>query len=1001
MKAPRLSKRKRLKASVIASAFVVLAIPLAVYALVQGDSFDSRSDATEAAQVNLCAMNFIYVNPESIQEGSVTQIGLTGNVQEEGEYITDLSITDESGAEIYQRGYDDQPTQIAEAFTYTARIRGEARLLGVMQTNVRAYPCVLADSRGNVLSVVTENSAPVFNTDPYTSATPSSVIGLEDTYRYQLRATDPDGDNIRYAYSFTPGADWLRMNVVEDGSDGSLVLDFTGTPEDYASFLANVFIHDGYNTHLRSQSWVISVEPTENDIPVVTITEPANRIEITAGDMLTIAWSATDRNQITQYRLYIATNPGNSNTWIAIDENLSYQVGRYLLDTSNLVPGIYKVIVQAVDNQDPAAIGTGVSQEIAVNSILPPVTDPDDPDKDPDDGPVIIEPQVTNIQPANKSTVTNERVTISATLIAADNTEVDLDSIVFKVDEEELTDKLDVAEITASEVKIIYRPTEDLEIGEHQIYVEFETSDGKKGSREWTFELESGDGDDDYFNILGFQISKRTAYIIGAGLVVLLLALMIPWLLYLAWRDDEDEYEYDIYPTAPPPPDEVTYTKGTVEVETEDGSTTYTPVVYKPEEGMNTPVKKSDEVPVVKSSLVVGAAEEKAGVNTKLEHVVIPERTIVEKSTRESSTATPTSLSTVASTAPAPTSVSSAVSATPTSAGAQPSGGTQVFQTAGAKPASQSTTPSPTTPTPYGPTKSSTTPTPYGPTQSSTTPTPYNPAPSDTKATTASTAASSAPNVSKDALFAMSGPAATAQPTQATQKTESKDSAITPTPKKSRPGVEYPPSAAFSSSAKPEVDDSMDSSELQKLAEELKKESDDRTSLYSDKQKAAAPTVPMTPAAPTTSMPAPKPVTAASTTPVASPKTVAPATPASSAPVIPKPAPTSVSSTTTNTPTNAPVATPAPAPVSVSSAARPNTPAPVPTNTQPTSTVNNASFGASTPPVAAASPATPPTASTTTPVTTTTPTQPAPPSVTPTASTSQPSNPAQPQPPRF
>lgn len=815
MKASRLSKRRKMKFSLVASLFILLTIPLAVYALIQGDSFDTGSDASEGEVVNMCSMNFLYVNPETLQVGSVTQVGLTGYVIDEGESIISVSITDSSGNSLFQKEYPDGVTQIAEAFTYSANAQGDTRMLGVMETSLTSHPCVLADARGSVLSVLAANSAPTFTSDPYVSATPSSVISLEDTYNYQLTATDIDGDDIRYAYSFTPNADWLQMSVVEDGSEGSLVLDFSGTPEDYASFLANVFIHDGYNTHLSSQSWVISVEPTENDIPIVTLTEPAGRIEITAGEILPISWTATDRNQIVNYRLYIATNPGNANTWIAIDENLSYQVGQYLLDTSNLTPGIYKVIVQAVDNQEPAAIGTGISNEIAVSSPLP--TDPGDPgdpgDPEPDDGPVLVEPQINNVQPANKSTVTNERVTISATLITADNTEVNLDSIVFKLDDKELTDRLDVAEITDSEVKVIFRPTEDLEQGEHKVYVEFETSDGKKATRDWTFTLDSDDSNDDTFNFFGFEISKRTAYIIGAGLVVLLLALMIPWLLYIAWRDDDEDL-YDVYPTSPPvttTTSSTTTTTASKAATSDTGTAVYTPVLYKDEsvvkKSSSATVVGSEDIPVVKSNLSINSTND---TERKLEHVVIPERTIMEKS------AAPTS--------------SSSVKYGVTETSTPPSGGTQVFQTKASdtKPTS----------TPINTESKDVSFAMSGPTGAAKTPaasdmTSANQARSVTSAVTSAVTSTSTPAPSPSEPSQIN--TTVDKPTTSAVSTSNSEKDSVPAAKPPRPGIEYPPKAAFADVVKPEDDDSRDSGELAKLAEQLKKESEERKSFYSDK----------------------------------------------------------------------------------------------------------------------------------------------------------------------
>jgi hypothetical protein len=295
------------------------------------------------------------------------------------------------------------------------------------------------------------------------------------------------------------------------------------------------------------------VEPTENDIPEVGILTPSSPTSITQGDLLEIEWKGTDRNQITTYKVYIASNPGNENTWITLDDNLAHTYGRYLLNTEDIIPGTYKVIVQAVDNQDPPAVGSAISPEINISQRPEDITDggTDGGDDGPDDGPVIEDPQITNITPSDDSEITNERPSISATLISGGDKTVNTDSIVFTFNNNDLSDQIEIATITDQKVSVSYTPENDLEVGSHKVMIEFEDSEGDQTSREWTFSLVSEEDDSETFSIFGYDLSKRTAYIIGAGIVILLLALMIPWLLYLAWREDEDEY--GVYPQQYPP----------------------------------------------------------------------------------------------------------------------------------------------------------------------------------------------------------------------------------------------------------------------------------------------------------------------------------------------------------------------------------------------------------------------------------------------------------------
>lgn len=554
MRRKGLSKQKRLKLSLFSSLLIVLTIPLVLFALISSDSFDLSSSASKAQN---CSFEFIYVNPESVEAGSTLQLKINGEVFEPDEKIESVTIVDIDGTKIFSNTYAEPSSKLTETFIYQSKTTpSSTQILGTLKSNLAQYPCSLLDTTSNKVTTLAANLAPEFRTDPVITARPSNVLKINESYTYQLEAVDVEGDNIEYSYSFTPGANWLGMSVVSDGTGGDLKLNFSGAPTVPESYMANVFIHDGYTDHLRSQSWVISVEQGENDIPVVTVSEPVEGSRVARGTILRISWNATDLNQIVQYKLYYASNPGNQSSWVAIDENLSYEIGHYLLDTTSIPEGSYKIIVQAVDNQSPAAVGTGISGTFGIDKKPEPIPDPgtnpnpdpdddDDNDPEPDDGVRLDDPQVINISPESGSKVTNNRRTISATLIASKEGEIVKDSVLFKLDGKDLSNKLEFNEISEYEINVIYKPTEDLANGEHKVEISFTDSEDKDAERKWSFTVE-GESDEDHVTIFGYKIPKRIAIIIAAGLFILLLALIIPWLLYLAWRNS-DEDQYDVY----------------------------------------------------------------------------------------------------------------------------------------------------------------------------------------------------------------------------------------------------------------------------------------------------------------------------------------------------------------------------------------------------------------------------------------------------------------------
>jgi hypothetical protein len=556
--ASRKSVQKRLP--VLVALFLLVAIPLAVYGLATLDSFDTRNRAAEEEFTpNTCSISFPYVNPESVPVGDVVHVQVSAYIPNEG--ITLIRIFNRTGDELLNKSYDGTSDKVTEIFTFTPEQIGKDNITGAVTTVEGAKPCVL-EGAASVLAVTT-NLAPEFVTQP-TGAKPSNAIKVNDNYEYTLQVEDAENDTINYDFSFTPDAEWLHNTVIEDGGDGKLTIKFAGVPDKPASYLANIFVHDGYTAHLRSQSWVISVEQDKNDVPKVTIYEPAKETSVTQGEVVGVAWEGTDLNKITKYELFISANPGNSNRWLPIDTSLSAKVGRYLFDTSDMLPGTYQFVVRATDNGEPTATGLSVSPKVIIGAAQP--EEPDE--EEPDDGVVLQDPQVTNISPSNNSQVRNLHALVTATLIAGTEAKIDKESIKLVLDDKDLTEDLKVNEISESEMTITYTPEDEYRTGLHKATVSFSDSNGDKAEKSWVFTVvASEDEEEDTYNILGFEIPKRTAWILGGGIGILILALIVPWLLYLAWRGSGDSYE-EVYtktkpvlPDTSPEPDYPTFTQ--------------------------------------------------------------------------------------------------------------------------------------------------------------------------------------------------------------------------------------------------------------------------------------------------------------------------------------------------------------------------------------------------------------------------------------------------------
>lgn len=539
----KLSLRKnKYKFPLLAFIFMLLSIPLAVYALINLDSFDTRNRASTDIPTNLCVIRFPYINPSTIEQGKVVQVQVQANLIDEK--ISQVTILDRTGDIAFKKTYEtnEQTSSISETFTFTSSSTGEYSLLGVVETDKGTQPCVIEGNR--MITVVGNNSAPEFRTTP-TSAKPGNVLKVKDSYEYLMQVEDVDGDTINYAFSFTPDANWLKHSVIEDGTNGKLTLKFTGIPDAPASYLANIFVHDGYNQHLRGQSWVINVDQDVNDVPKVTVYEPSKETSVKQGSTVKVSWEASDLNQITKYELFFSQNPGNQSTWIPINTNISNKVGHYIVDTGKLEVGKYQAIVRATDNFNPPAIGFGVSQSINITSSTDKPEQPNTPPK-PDDGVILVDPQIINISPSKGSKLKNRKATVSATFIAGTGSEIEKTTVVVYVDDKDVTSDLKINEISPSEFSIVYATKSEYEIGNHSVNMRFKDTKGGLAQKDWIFEIIEDDSDSssDTINIFGLQIPKRTAMIVGGGIIILLLAILVPWILYLLWRGSkDDEYE--------------------------------------------------------------------------------------------------------------------------------------------------------------------------------------------------------------------------------------------------------------------------------------------------------------------------------------------------------------------------------------------------------------------------------------------------------------------------
>ncbi len=547
--------KKRAQLSMIYLTFLLLlSIPLTIFGLTQ-DDFDLRERAfedLELSEEHPCLISFPNVNPYSLQVGETVTVQVDAKLEDKA--ISELRVKDGDENLIHEEIFANSPIEIATSFAYTPLNAGEADLIGELTlTEGGKVNCEITspyDIQG--LQIIPENNAPDFITLPSQSI-PSQNIVTNDTYEYTLEAQDPEGDRINYSYSFTPRADWLNKTIIDDGSSGRLTIKFSGRADKPASYLANIFIHDGYSKNLSAQSWVINVSPGENDIPVVTITEPAESLRLDKGTTFKSSWEATDRNFIERYELFITRNITDEDLWIPIDKDIPYDTNSYNVETSDLTTGTYKLVAQAIDNQTPPGIGRDISSEIVISATgETPIEEPED---DTDDEVILSEPQVINMSPMSTDQITNNRVTIRATLVAGTDATINEETIMFKLDNVDYSDQIKINRISDEEYTIIYQPQQDLEAGLHKAEVIFADSSESDINKSWDFTIQALETEDDStYNIFGYEIGRNVVRVIAIGVVTVILAIVAPFIIFSIWKGDKTKDDSTIYANSKLPP---------------------------------------------------------------------------------------------------------------------------------------------------------------------------------------------------------------------------------------------------------------------------------------------------------------------------------------------------------------------------------------------------------------------------------------------------------------
>lgn len=293
------------------------------------------------------------------------------------------------------------------------------------------------------------------NRPPVISSKPATRVKVGQLYRYEIVASDPDGDKLLYSVTTKPS--WLTFS-------GKVL---SGTPQDKhkGKHSIAVAVSDGKET--TKQAFTITVytpAPPKppvpaNEPPAVTLLAPDAETVFRGGGNM-IVWQASDADGIASIDLHYSLD---GETWTAIAENLPGETLEYAWDVSPIISGRYYVRVTATDKNASPLSNTATSPAFSI-------------DNNPEG---LNMPQIRGLQPGEGDVIENTTPTISASYSSGD-VEIDINSVVMKLDGE-------TVDATVLSSTCHYTPSEPLSSGIHRVELIVRNVNGDEAQRAWSF----------------------------------------------------------------------------------------------------------------------------------------------------------------------------------------------------------------------------------------------------------------------------------------------------------------------------------------------------------------------------------------------------------------------------------------------------------------------------------------------------------------------------------
>lgn len=383
------------------------------------------------------------------------------------------------------------------------------------------------------------------NSNPNITSNPPAdkSIGRNESWSYDVQASDADGDSLVYQFATAPG--FLSINSVNG------LIQTNSNNKQPGTYTVTVRVRDNFGG-LDSQSFQLTVtqpqqpDPDPEPEPEPPVADPESELvfnfpsedAVLGGDSNLVEWAIDgDTDRITS--IDVEYSSADEEDWKLIASDVDPDATAFTWDTTELENGDYRLRVIVTYDDDSQEVFT--SEVFTINN------------NGSGDNPMSV-PLVINVSPQNGEIINEARPVLTGAFTPSVDAIIDMTSFLISVNGTQLEDSCEV-----NTERFTCSLSEDLENGNHQIRVNVSDTSDQVAELAWTFTVDVPTDEDPEPGVdvpsdgsetptdqepgQDIELASSTLSLIGLICLIAAVLIIIPWVLYVMWRNRNSESE--------------------------------------------------------------------------------------------------------------------------------------------------------------------------------------------------------------------------------------------------------------------------------------------------------------------------------------------------------------------------------------------------------------------------------------------------------------------------